>query len=114
MRNIFLLIFIILISGCSNKKIDELLKGSSKYKEIEKSKSILLQSAIVIVTENKNSYTIEISPRDNKEIFLQECKSGKNIIDISLENNTWLKRYKIFPTSKKIECQLSTKEKFTI
>jgi len=129
MKLYILIFFTLLISGCGSKsKVFNLIKqNQQQYKELKKSKKLLLESAVIYVEQkSKSNFLVTINSRDREiGLFLTDCKiNNKNasIVKASSNNITsidWLNSYEVMAefNNKKtttLMCALNNGDKFRV
>jgi len=129
MKLYILILFTLLISGCGSKSsaFDLIKQNQQLYKELKKSKKVLLESAVIYVEQkNKSSFLVAINSRDREtDMFLTECKinsKSASIVKVSNDNITsidWLDSYEVMVefNNKKIvtlSCTLNSDDSFSI
>ena len=117
----------LIITGCSFNKeaYTQLKENKSSYSKLKMTKAVLVNSAVIYVTYNKESqsFKVELNSREaEEEIYIQKCLVNKKeaIVEV-LTNSTykWQKSFIVYSSvspkkSTTLSCTLNIGDRFRV
>ena len=121
------ILVILLMVGCSlkNEVYTQLKENKNSYKKLKMTKALLVKSAVLYVTYNKDSqsFKIELNSREEEaEVYIQKCLINKQVATVEAFNTTayeWQKSFRVYSSispkkSTILSCILSSGDRFRV